>query len=314
MTAKLLAASAALMVAVGGGAVAAATAASAESAGNTGLLQAALYANGNGSAVWNGDGDPVLNAGNTAGDSAQVDLSGGYAGQQAPAKEPSFTADHYRRGDPRWVIKLHNGCFVTGYPGEGVSSNPHDAWALDGGNSYTTYRKAISEAQNCGGDNSVTAAFIIDDGGYAGTPVTLMDVQYDNQYLPSPTTLTGYDGKALGDYGSRQSNNAKVDLYSPNSAPAQQWTVEPDGAVLNGAAGTGMCLDDPAWGGQGTRVDMFQCVQNGRANERWYLGGGHLVNEANGLCLKDPGGAKANGTQQILWACGNHANENYNQR
>ena len=309
MKMRTMAAAAALALAAGGGAVAAATAAS---AATTGPLQATVYANGDSTAQWSGYGDPVLKAGTAPGTSAQVDLSGAYAGQQAPTMEPSFNASSSGAGDPRWVIELHNGCYVFGYPNEPGYTSAND-WSVNpGGQQGVSYATAIAAAKACGSDNWVTSAFIVDDAGYNGHTVTLTNVEYDNQYLPNPDTVTGYSGLKLGDAGSGKTDGTAVVLWTSDGTPDQIWTVEPDGAVVNGAAGTGMCLDDPGFGGQGTAVDMYQCVQNGQSNEQWYVSGSHLVNAANGLCLNDAGYG-ARGTQQILWACGNYANENYTQ-
>lgn len=316
MRVKLLAATAALAMAAGGGAIAVATAASAAS---TGPLQAELYANGNSTANWDMQGNPVLDAGTDNGTSAQVDLAASYAGQPAPSNAPNFTPSASGSGDPRWVIDLHNGCFVTGYPGENVSSNPADVWALNNSGAYTDYGTAIKAAQACGQDDWVTAAYIVDDAGYSGHSVTLTNVQYDGYTLNYDTTnppngeiQSQYDPKLdLGDAGGSTQNGSAVVQWTSDGTSDQQWTLEPDGTVENGAAGPNQCLDDPAWGGQGTKVDMYKCVY-GQANEQWTYSNGELINAANGLCINDPGYSTTKGVQQILWKCStSYTNEDF---
>ena len=119
--------------------------------------------------------------------------------------------------------------------------------------------------------------------------------------------VTGYGNLALDDFRSGLSNGTPVDLYSPNGSGAQQWSYY-QGQLINSV--NGLCLDDNAWGGSGTKQDMWQCT--GGANEHWtHTANGEYVNKANGLCLNDPGYSTAKGTQQILWKCVGTANEAY---
>src|ERR1700735_1035769 len=79
-------------------------------------LSVTLSADGNGTAVFNASGDPVLTVGST-GTYAQmaVNLS---AGSLAPTTTPTFVTNNYAEGSPRWVIELANGNFVDCYGNE----------------------------------------------------------------------------------------------------------------------------------------------------------------------------------------------------
>jgi predicted chitinase len=63
-----------------------------------------------------------------------------------------------------------------------------------------------------------------------------------------------------------------VDLYTCNNTVAQVWQPQSNGALLN--PNSGKCLDDTAWGGSGTQVEIWDC--NGGSNQSWTLpnGGG----------------------------------------
>jgi hypothetical protein len=139
----------------------------------------ALYANGDSLATCH-SGNPVLDAGTAAGTSAQVDVVN--PPPAAPSAEPSFTASTFGGGGPRWVIELHNGMYIFGYPDEGLTAGTE--WAVNpGGPQTVSYATAVADARAGGLDNWVTAAFIVDDAGFPGHAVTLAGVQYNGQHF-----------------------------------------------------------------------------------------------------------------------------------
>lgn len=317
MKIKFLAASAALAIAAGGGAVAAATTAS---AATTATLPVTLSSSPDASNSWIGN-SPVLTVGpNSSSTYSEMKVDGPSAnGATAPTDEPTFTTDHYAAGSPRWVIELGNGHSLEGYPGLNLSGQSAPdangmAWAVNNGNTYTDYATAYKAAGADQQNVVVTSAFIVADGDQAaGTSDTLTKVQYADQTIPQPArtnvAFLGYGSKCLDDYHSSQANGNPVDLYWCNGTAAQQWTQEPDGTIRSAAAPTA-CLEDPGYGWKGTGQDIWQCV--GSSNETWsYTGSAHLVNGYNALCLNDPGYSTTAGTRQILWTCGNYANEVY---
>jgi hypothetical protein len=89
----------------------------------------------------------------------------------------------------------------------------------------------------------------------------------------------------------------------------------------------GKCLDAEAHqlGGNGTPVQLWECLGPGQTNQRWFLrpwsmtvsggavGAYQLVNAANGRCLDVPWPSTGNGTRLQLWDClgpiGQHRNQ-----
>jgi hypothetical protein len=151
-------------------------------------LSVALYHNGDSKATWDASGNPVLTAGTDAGTSAQVQIKNVH-GTQLPTTEPSFTASASGGGDPRWVIELHNGQYLFGYPYQPAATR----WSVNpGGNQNTDYATAVAAAEAGGSDNYITAAFIVDDqGGNSLGAVTLTGVQYNGETLAAPVVFSG---------------------------------------------------------------------------------------------------------------------------
>jgi len=140
-------------------------------------------ANGTGSAASFANGTWTLNSGHGTGGSAQVDL----VSPGTSTVEPTMTVDHQGAGNPRWVIEFHNGTYLFGYPavGDNVSTL---IWTLEPGNTAEPdYAHALAAAQAGGSDDSVTAAFIVEDTGNLDTAVNLTNVTYNgNAVVPQP--------------------------------------------------------------------------------------------------------------------------------
>lgn len=162
---------------ISGAAVMAAGTASA----TTPALRVVLKAGYGGSATWDTSGNPVLTPGTDTGHTyAEVGVPGAQ-NAAPPGIEPSFTTDNYAAGSPRWVIELSNGKSLWGYPPNAHLNGTGFGWAVDNGNTYTSYAAAVSAA---GAGATVTSAFIVADGGQAaGTHDTLTNVQYGGQIL-----------------------------------------------------------------------------------------------------------------------------------
>jgi hypothetical protein len=160
-----------------------------------------LYANGSSTAVLNSSGAPVLTAGATpATDSAQIDLLN-VSGTQAPTTAPTFVSSPAPTGgDPRWVIEFHNGCYLFGQnPATGSGGL---TWYLEpSGTLEASYSAALTAAQACGGDDTVTAAFIVTDAGEPGVAFTLTDITYNGTVTveastPAPTPSKSSSSKS----------------------------------------------------------------------------------------------------------------------
>jgi hypothetical protein len=187
---KLITAAAAAVIPLGGG-LALASGTGAEAA--TTPLQVTLSADGNGTAVFNGSGDPVRTLGST-GTYAPMAVSLP-SSSLAPATPPSFTTDNYAAGSPRWVIELANGSFIDGYPAQlGGTANDSftgNQWAVGNSGTYESYADALAGANDPLGNVQVTNAFVVEDADQtAGTADTLTGVQYNGLTLPGTVSVT----------------------------------------------------------------------------------------------------------------------------
>ncbi|MEY9907258.1 alpha-L-fucosidase [Catenulispora sp. MAP12-49] len=81
---------------------------------------------------------------------------------------------------------------------------------------------------------------------------------------PGDGTVTAL-GKCLDVTAGGTANGTLVQLYSCNGTGAQQWQPRPDGTMLNPQSGR--CLDDTAFGGAGTQLEIWDC--NGGTNQKW---------------------------------------------
>ena len=153
-------------------------------------IQANATAYGAGSvAAWNGDSSVTLDPSSASGASAQVDL----ISPPAPYAmiPPTMIASSASAGDPRWVIEFHNGNYLFGTLPTGTQQSAL-CWTLEpSGTPEPTWQAALAAAAPAGEDDQVTAAYIVDDAGYAGTRVTVSDISY-NLRLVVPYTPPAY--------------------------------------------------------------------------------------------------------------------------
>ncbi len=129
-----------------------------------------------------------------------------------------------------------------------------------------------------------------------------------------PTTvghvISGYAGKCVDDAGNSSANRAKVQIWNCNTFDkAQLWTYSNGELIHNG-----MCANDQAWGGNGTKVILYTC--NRALNELWtHQSNGQYVLNAKGykLCLDDPAYSTRNGTQLIVYTCKDSVNQRWSK-
>ena len=115
------------------------------------------------------------------------------------------------------------------------------------------------------------------------------------------TPVIGPGGKCVDVAGDDTGGNLAVvqlwDCYTVMSfqplARDQQWTLNSDGTLRT----LGRCLDIDGNGtAPGTKVELYDC--NGVGGQQWVpQANGSVLNPQSGLCLDDPSGNTANGTQ-----------------
>ena len=204
---------------------------SASAATSPAPVLATLSACGTGSsAVWSG-GNAVLTVGQgaagTCGAPANATYNPAYAqevlqvkGGVVPATEPKFTTSNYASGSPRIVIDLGNGHSLFGYPGTSGLNGTDMAWAVDNGNTYTSYSTAYHKALAY--ETTVKDAYIVEDADQTpGTADTITAFTYGGAPVEAMVTLPH------GHVVSVNNNRAEV-----------AWTATPAAAqykvVING--------------------------------------------------------------------------------
>ena len=144
-------------------------------------------------------------------------------------------------------------------------------------------------------ENAVQAELIT--AGYASSTSTAPT---------GPITAGVASGHCVDDNDFGTANGTKIQLWTCNGGPNQQWTVEPGGTLQV----YGMCMDiTGANYSNGTGIELWTC--NGGANQQWQAENGTLVNPASGKCLDDPNLNTANGTQLDLWTCNGGTNQQW---
>lgn len=165
----------------------------------------------------------------SSGASAQVDLV--RPAQPSTTTAPTMTATNYGGGDPRLVLEFHNGQYLFGYP---TGTNGALSWTDEpGGTAEATWGDALAAVNAGGTDNSLTAAFVVQDAGSTATTV-ITDLTYNGEAVvpaSSSTTVStvgeisnGNSGKCLDVTGGAFTAGTKL----------QQWTCgakSPDGVV-----------------------------------------------------------------------------------
>jgi hypothetical protein len=120
---------------------------------------------------------------------------------------------------------------------------------------------------------------------------------------------SGISGKCLDNYGNRQTNGNKVDVYTCNNTAAQKWTVEGNGEI---ESATGQCLE--AWpdnGSKGAPIRIYKCSMSNNA-ELWELSSNTIrLKQHTNLCIDDPYSSTSNGAQQQVYTCNGKKNQQW---
>jgi hypothetical protein len=194
---------------------------------------ATLSACGSGSsATWSG-GNAVLTVGTgaagTCGAPAGSTYNPAYAQEvlqvkggvvPAPTEGPAFATNNYASGSPRIVIDLGNGHSLWGYPAASGLNGTDMAWAVDNGNTYTSYATAYNTALAY--ETTVKDAYVVEDADQTpGTSDTITSFTYGGAPVEPMVTLSN------GHVVSVNNNRAEV-----------AWTATPAAAeykvVING--------------------------------------------------------------------------------
>ena len=125
-------------------------------------------------------------------------------------------------------------------------------------------------------------------------------------YSTAPVhTIRGYDGKCVNAQGSAK--GAAIALRTCDHAASENWAFR-NGELVN----DGKCATDENDRGRGGKVVINRCTR--AAKDHWtHRPDGEYVLAAHSgrLCLDDPGRSRANGTQLIVYACRNTANQRW---
>jgi glucose/arabinose dehydrogenase/type 1 glutamine amidotransferase len=116
--------------------------------------------------------------------------------------------------------------------------------------------------------------------------------------------IVGIGGQCADVNAGSSTDGAKVQLWTCNGQPNQQWT--PTGTTLRAL---GKCLDvNGGATADGTVVQLWTC--NGTAAQNWAVQADGTIRNG-GKCLDATGGSSANGTQLIIWTCTGGANQRW---
>jgi hypothetical protein len=152
-------------------------------------LQVTLTSSSDGSATCSSSGDIVLTTGAAASTTfAQADVNGVAGTALSASNAPSFVTDNYAAGSPRWVIELNNGNSLWGYPPNSGLNGTDFAWAVNNGNTYTSYAAAYATAD--ASSTTIKDAFIVADGDQPSTTDTISDATFNGQPLSCVTVST----------------------------------------------------------------------------------------------------------------------------
>ncbi|WP_234344275.1 LamG-like jellyroll fold domain-containing protein [Streptomyces sp. NRRL F-5123] len=120
--------------------------------------------------------------------------------------------------------------------------------------------------------------------------------------MPSGPMASKVPGKCMDDPNGAATSSTKIQIYTCNGSPAQNWTEYPNGTIRPHNHGA-VCMDVASGGTTvGSLVQLYTC--NATAAQDWQiLDDGQVKNSKSGLCLADPGASTTDGTQLALAAC-----------
>jgi hypothetical protein len=215
----------------------------------------------------------ILNRTNTSDESITFYLDG----------NAYYTVTESQVGTSTWQAAFdHNMSIILdlaiggGYPDGVCDCTTPDGTTVSGGTMSVAYVAAYSS----------TGASLGPTGPITGYEGLCVDDQYSSTANYNPVWLytcngTGaqqwtFDqaddtlqafGMCMDIYAGGTADGTLVDLYYCNGTGAQVWEPQSDGALYNPQSGK--CLDDTAFGGSGTQLEIWDC--NGGANQEWNL-------------------------------------------
>jgi len=286
-------------------------------------LSVTLSADGNGTAVFDASGNPVLTVGST-GTYAQMAVNLP-AGSLAPTTTPTFDTNNYAEGSPRWVIELANGNFVDCYGNEAIGGT--GPCAVGNSGTYEPYATALSGAGDPLGNVQVTNAYIVEDTGQAvGTSDTLTNVQYNGQTLQGTVTVTNPGsqswvvGKAANLQIAATTNTSDTTLtYAATGLPAGV-TINSSTGLISGTPTTAQSYTTTvtatnAYGNADTQSFAWMTT-NPVTTPSGLITSQKLTANNYALAVDDTAGTLANGNPQQVWesgtgSTGNPANQQW---
>ena len=146
---------------------------------------------------------------------------------------------------------------------------------------------------------------VVTAGLASGTGSIHMTLSWSS--TPPATPIRGFGGKCTDDTGNNSALRNKIQIWSCTGGAAQNWGFSHGELTHNG-----MCLNDQASGGSGSKIVLWSCDRT--PNETWtHNSRGQYVLAAHGgtLCLDDPGYSTKNGTQLIVYTCNSGANQRW---
>jgi serine protease len=238
----------------------------------------------------------------------------------------SYCAWHSNSNEPYtnlpYILDAGSGC------GEDIVQSQYDGFSVVGGHEYA---ETITDPFPVSGWWDPSDPF----GGEIGDKCAWRDPVSGNIDIGTVTLTTGtfavqplYDNNALANGGDGcvlkpigalkgfrnlcldnnnglSANGNPVDIWQCIGGARQRWTQQNGELQVSGK-----CLADNTWGGTGAKLVIEAC--NGQRNQQWSRNAsGEYVLAFQGLCLTDPSGSTANGTQVKAQTCSNATDQHW---
>lgn len=129
---------------------------------------------------------------------------------------------------------------------------------------------------------------------------------------PSTTLASALSGKCLSVLDRATADGSTADIYTCDTSPSQNWTINPDGTITGGLSGK--CLQ-VANGSTAdfAGVDIATCT--GAPNQLWSLqSGGTIVGAQSGRCLSVTGASTTNQSPADIYDCNGSPSENWTRQ
>jgi type 1 glutamine amidotransferase len=166
----------------------------------------------------------------------------------------------------------------------------------------------INDFTNTDAARSLTNGFVGIQNHGTGDDVSFRNIRIKELGgVPQPRVgpITGGAGKCVDVSGASTADGTKIQLWTCNGQPNQQWTVGSDNTIRS----LGKCMAVNATA-NATPVQLRTCTGGG--GQQWTSGAnGALVNAQSGRCLDANGGSSADGTQLIIWSCHGGTNQRW---